>query len=76
MSAKQVYVDFELPEAMYKDINVMMKRKFPNWIVDNLDNGHQLQAAISVRLLWAGWLFLKYSEGIAGKYEGRFPGVA
>ena len=75
MSAKQVYVDFELPEAMYKDINVMMKRKFPNWIVDNLDNGHQLQAAISVRVLWLGWLFLKYSEGIAGKYEGRFPGV-
>lgn len=75
MSTKQVYVDFELPEKMYKDINMMMKRKFPNWVVDHLSKDDELQEAISVRVLWAGWLFLKYSEGIAGKYEGRFPGV-
>lgn len=69
--AKQVFVDFELPEAMLADTNKIIKERFPAWLVNRKDN----QVA-SVRILWAGWLFLKYSEGLASKYDGRFPYVA
>ncbi|MEK3560664.1 hypothetical protein [Lactobacillus crispatus] len=66
--AKQTFVDFELPEAMLSDTNKIITEKFPSWLVHKKDN----QVA-AVRILWAGWLFLKYSEGLAGKYDGRFP---
>lgn len=69
--AKQVFVDFELPEAMLADTNKIIKERFPAWLVDRKDN-----RVASVRILWAGWLFLKYSEGLASKYDGRFPYVA
>ncbi|MDU7058362.1 MAG: hypothetical protein E6337_09020 [Ligilactobacillus salivarius] len=69
--AKQVFVDFELPEAMLADTNKIIKERFPAWLVDRKDN----QVA-SVRILWAGWLFLKYSEGLASKYDGRYPYVS
>ena len=55
--AKQVFVDFELPEAMLADTNKIIKERFPAWLVDRKDN-----RVASVRILWAGWLFLKYSE--------------
>lgn len=68
--ADQVFVDFELPEPMLADVNKIIVEKFPEWIVKHRDN-----RVASVRILWAGWLFLKYSEGLNNKY-GKFPAVA
>ena len=36
--AKQVFVDFELPEAMLSDTNKIIKERFPSWLVDGKDN--------------------------------------
>lgn len=68
--ADQVFVDFELPEAMLADVNKIIVRKFPEWIAKHRDN-----RVASVRILWAGWLFLKYAEGLNSKYN-KFPAVA
>lgn len=66
---KQVFVDFELPEAMLADTNKIIERMFPNWLLKERSN-----RIAAFRLLWAGWLFLKYEDGINAKY-GEFPGV-
>lgn len=35
---KQVFVDYELPEAMLADANKIIKEKFPAWLVDRKNN--------------------------------------
>lgn len=48
---KQVYVYFELPEAMLTDTKKSIKERFSSWLVDRKDN-----RVAAARIFWLAFL--------------------
>lgn len=65
---KSIEVDYEIPEDMFKFINGKFKVEYP-------DGERNSTVATATRLLWFGWLFLKFAENYGATHNGRYPFV-